>query len=619
MRLLRLISVISLILSMTSMKAFGREKASHPLDIDSAYGLWCYRTAFTTGLQGELLITREGRHWHGAIGDAKAEAKTTGQTFRLIFPREGGTFHGALNGGVLHGFWARRAITEDARYPSGQSGSYAGSLTLQPVGRNRWRSQVRPLEDTFTLYLKIFRDKDNRPKAAFRNPEQNSHGAAMQFTVLYSGEQLQFSAQPDAGQPEATLHARMLRDPERIAIFWTDLNRTIELARITPDEAVSFFPRPLDSTKYAYHAPSPGKDGWVVASAQDVGMDEAALARTVQRIIDIDPASGRPWLIHSIAIARRGKLVLDEYFYGNGSEEPHDTRSASKTFSSVILGVLKREGARISPDSKVYEVMSSLGPFANPDPRKAKITLGHLLTHTSGLACDDNAETSPGNEDRIEADRSRPDWVKVTLDLPMKFEPGTHYAYCSMNINLAGAALSHVTGDWLPALFDRTVARPLDFGPYYWNLMGNGEGYLGGGVFVRTRDFLKVGQAYLNGGVWNGKRIVSAAWVKDSLAPHAHISPATTGLEGDNFRNVYYDVDEGLAWHMVGVKSGDHVYPAYHANGNGGQLLLVVPQFDLVVMFTAGSYQTGLWNRERDDIVGGMIIPAILDLSHKAF
>jgi CubicO group peptidase (beta-lactamase class C family) len=255
--------------------------------------------------------------------------------------------------------------------------------------------------------------------------------------------------------------------------------------------------------------------------------------------------------------------------------------------------------------------MAPRGPFANPDPRKADITLGHLLTHSAGLACDDNAESSPGNEDMIQADRSHPDWVKVTLDLPMQFNPGTHYAYCSMNINLAGATLSQATGEWLPALFDRTVARPLQFGTYHWNLMGTGDGYLGGGVFVRPRDFLKLGQAYLDGGVWNGRRIVSAEWVKESLSPHMHISPATTGLEGDAFRNNYYDVDEGWAWHMVGVKSGKETYPAYHANGNGGQLLLVVPQFDLVVMFSAGNYGQGLWNRERDAIVGDMIIPAI--------
>lgn len=68
---------------------------------------------------------------------------------------------------------------------------------------------------------------------------------------------------------------------------------------------------------------------------------------------------------------------------------------------------------------------------------------------------------------------------------------------------------------------------------------------------------------------------------------------------------------EGYAWHHINVRSGDKTYPANHGNGNGCPLLLILPQFDLAVIFTAGNYRQGLRNRERDDIVGEMIIPAL--------
>ena len=357
--------------------------------------------------------------------------------------------------------------------------------------------------------------------------------------------------------------------------------------------------------------PAKADDGWPVVRAREVGMDEAVLAKAVQRIIDIDPTSARAWLIHSMAVARHGKLVLDEYFYGFRRGDVHDTRSASKTFSAIILGALMQDGVAISTSSRMVDVMAPLAPFANPDPRKDKITLGHLMTHSAGLACDDNAEHSPGNEDAMEADVAHPDWTRLTLDLPMQYEPGAHYAYCSMNINMAGAMLSRASGTWLPELFDRTVGRPLHFGPYYWNLQGTGEGYLGGGVFLRPRDFMKIGQAYLDGGVWKGHRIATPDWVKTATAEQMHISPATTGVSGDAFITNYYDTGEGFAWHLYKVKSGDKEIPCWFANGNGGQLLIVVPQFDLVAMFTAGNYGQGVWNRERDDILGGMILPAI--------
>jgi CubicO group peptidase (beta-lactamase class C family) len=198
--------------------------------------------------------------------------------------------------------------------------------------------------------------------------------------------------------------------------------------------------------------------------------------------------------------------VLDEYFYGYDRDAAHDTRSASKTFSSVMLGALMMGGSSLSPQTHIYELLSAQGPFAHPDPRQHEITLAQLMTHTSGLACDDNDDASPGNEDTMQSQRAQSDWWKYTLDLPMAHDPGTHYAYCSANINLLGAALTTASGEWLPALFDRSVARPLQFGSWYWNVMPNGEGYLGGGAFVRPRDFLKLGQTFLDGGLWNRER-----------------------------------------------------------------------------------------------------------------
>ena len=579
---------------------------------DAITGLWAYETSFPVGLAGELTVTRKGASWQGSLAGASAEARAKGSEVRIAFPEEGGLFRGYLrdDGSLLRGFWVRREVTDDPRYPEGATQGYAMPLVLRPDGAERWRATVTPLPDPFTLYLNIFRDEGGALKAALRNPEQHHHGPAMQMFATLEGDSLRLGKAATPGDDDLT--AIVKRDPDRIDLRWNPLKRTLGLARATPAQAALFTARPRSEPRYAYRKPQDLGDGWAIARAGDLGVNEAALARAVQRIIDIDPSAQRAWLIHSMAIAYRGKLILDEYFYNQGPDIPHDMRSASKTFSSVTLGGAMLDGAKISPQTKLYEAMAPLGPFANPDPRKDRITLAHVMTHTTGLACDDNAQSpSPGGEDVMQTQRAQPDWWKFTLDLPIVHEPGDRYAYCSGGISLTGGALTMATGEWLPALFDRTIARPLQFGSYYWNVMPTGEGYLGGGAFVRTRDFLKVGQAYLDGGVWNGRRIVTEAWVRDSTAAHAHISPETTGVSGNAFANNYYEVDEGYAWHHVTVKSGEKAYPAYHGNGNGGQLLLVVPQFELAVMFTAGNYRQGLWNRERDDIVGEMVIPAL--------
>ena len=271
-----------------------------------------------------------------------------------------------------------------------------------------------------------------------------------------------------------------------------------------------------------------------------------------------------------------------------------------------------RRGAKVGPETPVYEHLAGMGPFANPDPRKARLTVAHLMTHTSGLACDDNDEKSPGNEETMSSQTAQPDWWKYTLDLPQAHEPGVRYAYCSANSNLVGAVLKTATKTPLPELFDRWVARPLDFGRYHWNLMPTGDGYLGGGAFLRSRDLLKVGQAYLDGGVWRGRRIVDAAWVERSTKPYVKITPATTGLAEETFGEFYGGGEDSWAWHPSQLKSGDRTYREYEASGNGGQLLMVIPELELVVVFTAGNYrQGGIWGRFRDQIVTQEVIPAI--------
>src|SRR5262249_29215061 len=277
-----------------------------------------------------------------------------------------------------------------------------------------------------------------------------------------------------------------------------------------------------------------------------------------------------------------------------------------------MMGALMRKGVKIGPQTKVYDVMRGLGPFANPDPRKAGITLADLMTHSAGLACDDNQENSPGKEETLWTQTAQSNYWKYTLDLPMAYDPGTHYAYCSANIDLMGGVLTTASGSWLPQLFDDTVARPLQFGRYYWPVSPAGDGYLGGGAFLRPRDLLKLGQTYLNGGEWNGHRIVDAAWVKESTAPHMEISPATTLLGEQEFSNNYIKSADGYAWHLVATSSGDRVYREYDASGNGGQLLIVLPEADLAIVFTDRNYGQGAISlRWRDGIVGARIIPAI--------
>lgn len=588
--------------------------AAHGQATDALIGLWSTEIRHPS-LKGELTIRRSGRVWHGSIAGAEADGAVRDGEIRIAFPDGRGAFRGRLASDrrTLTGFWLQPPAGEgDRNDPGGFGQPFAGPLALSRVTADRWRGQVVPLEGRFTLYLKIFRGPDGALLGAFRNPETNSNGGAQQFRVTRTGDAVRFNVKYDGG--EISHDAAFLPSPDRIRIAWPDLGRTLELVRRSPETARSFFPRMPGEPPYAYRRPTAGSDGWDVARARDVGIDEAALTRAVQGIATGDPA-GRPAnLIHSLLVARHGKLVLEEYFFGYDSGTPHDTRSAGKTFASVLMGTERLRGTPIDPEMRAYDLLRGMGPFANPDPRKPLVTLAHLMTHSSGLACDDNDEASPGNEETMQSQKAQPDWWKYTLDLPMAHDPGARYAYCSANMNLVGAALTTAGRTWLPAMFERDVARPLQFGRWYWNLMPTGEGYLGGGAFLRPRDLLKIGQAYLGGGVWKGRRIVDAAWVRASTTPRIEVTPATTGLSEEEFANFYGAGADALAWHMAPITVGGRRYEGYQASGNGGQLLIVYPELDMTIVFTGGNYrQGGIWGRWAQQIVGDIIAPTLRD------
>ncbi len=579
---------------------------------DSLIGVWSYETRYDRASEGRLTVNKEGERWHASIGGQSREFPVDKDAIRFEFANGGGRYRGRLTEAGIEGFWIRPAVTLDPRFPGGSSQAYAMPVDLTSIGQGIWGSGVQTLPDTFTLYLRIFRNDDGDLMAAFRNPEQNSRGPASQYHVVQEGDTVRFTAGSDPAAPEFRLEARRLARPDNLRIHWDDIGADIDLRRRNNDEAKRFFPRPPGSPEYVYGVPTATDDGWQTARAREVGIDEAAVVRAVQSIIDGDPAARRPSLIHSFLVARKGKLVIDEYFFGYDRDTPHDLRSAGKTFASVLLGAAIRDGEKIGPDSRITELMAARGPFANADLRKTRVTLAQLLTHSAGLACDDNEEASPGNENTMQTQSEQPDWWKYTLDLPMTHEPGERYAYCSANINLVGGALTTVSGTWLPELFEQKIARPLQFEQWHWNLAPNGEGYLGGGSFIRPRDLLKIGQAYLDGGTWNGRRIVDEAWVKQSTAPRMPVTPATTGLSPDEFGNFYLEGADGLAWHRMPIHSGDRSYDAYAASGNGGQLLYVVPELDLTAVFTGGNYmQGGIWLRWADQLLGEQIIPAI--------
>jgi CubicO group peptidase (beta-lactamase class C family) len=347
---------------------------------------------------------------------------------------------------------------------------------------------------------------------------------------------------------------------------------------------------PADAT---YRLPRVTGDGWSIAAAPQAGLATAALKRLERFAAGTAPTSVGSPAVHAVLVARHGKLVVDDYFAHFGEATLHDTRSAGKTYADLLAGAAIEAGVPLTGDTLLRPLFAPYGALANPDPRKGRITLGDALSMATGLDCDDNDEHSAANEDNEQSQTAQPDWYRLVLDSRLVRDPGTKAVYCSASINLAGGAIAAAAHAWLPAYFAQHVAQPLQMQRYALNLTPTGQWYLGGGAYVRPRDFLKIGQVFLDGGTWHGRRILPRWWIERSWNARLALAP------GDGY---------GYAWHVRSYTVRSSTYRAYEAQGNGGQILDVLPQLDLVVMITQGNYNNfRTWGPTRDAIVTRII------------
>jgi CubicO group peptidase (beta-lactamase class C family) len=538
-------------------------------------GVWGGVLDLPPAVAGRIELRESRGHWEMTIvapATAPIAGVVQGDTIRFTLPGQPASLRVELARSP-RGLEPRLAFWVQ---PPGMGPAYATPVPLERIAASRWRGEVRPLVERFTLFLALRAWRGDTSWGRFYNPEGN-FGGGRAFRVVR--------------EPTRLLLFDSLSGRQRFAQAWDAEARTIGfefgeplvLREVLPTTSRGLAPR-LPGEPPSYRPPRLRSDGWPVRPIAAGTPARRALDRLVGEwsALPLDRV-GRPRL-HAVLVARRGALQVEEYFRGVTAETLHDLRSASKSFTAVAFGALLQQehergrGVR----STVHDTVWRAAP-------NAAITVAQLLTHSSGLACDDNDQDSPGNEDRMQSQQEQPDWYAYAKALPITHAPGTHYAYCSAGINLVGGWIAERSGQWLPAFFARRLAEPLGIGRYAWNLMPTGAGYAGGGLHLRARDFLKFGQLWQGGGTWRGRRLVPADWVRASVARQ---QPDPAGA------------DDGYAWHRHTIRIGGRVVESYEASGNGGQFLLVVPSLDLVVVVLAEHYGEGArWLRLRDEVI----------------
>ena len=308
---------------------------------------------------------------------------------------------------------------------------------------------------------------------------------------------------------------------------------------------------------------APADDGWEVSTPEAEGLQTSVL-----RELDGELARGRYTPPDALLIARNGKLVYERYGNGFGPEKPHDLRSVTKSITSLLVGIAIDQGRLSGPGERVESFFPETS--APRDPRRQRMTLEHLLTMTTGAACDDWKD-SPGHEDTMY--RSR-DWVRFFLALPMVHEPGGRASYCTGGVVALGGILRRVTGQSVPEFAAQHLFGPLGITSAAWERTPEGGTDTGGHLRLRPRDLAKIGQMVLEGGRWRSRQVVPASWLQTSLAAHTRLGDSSYGY---------------LWWRNTFSIAGQPVEVVF-ARGNGGQYLFVLPSLRLVAVFTGSRY-----------------------------
>ncbi len=408
-----------------------------------------------------------------------------------------------------------------------------------------------------------------------------------------------------AGEKNLGLWFEGRLDPARglLTMTVTGLGGSVPITfeRMPPDlvpslpDAPGAPPREPASAGYVEHAPLALDDGWPSAKPSEVGLDAGVIGDMVRAIVDEEMV-----LTHSVLVARGGKLVVEEYFYGFERETWHDMRSASKTLASTLVGLAVREGRITGPEALALPFFSKYRGYANWDARKAQITVRDLLTMSSGLDANDSDPRSVASEGAYQSQTVRPDWIKLALDAPMIADPGSQPLYGGANPLILGGILEEALEEPVEWFAHRALFEPLGIEHYKFFLDPTGVVYMGGGLHMRPRDMAKFGQLYLDDGMWQGRRVLSEEWIQESWGRYGRLAP----LDRNGHQYGY------LWWHHR-YPVGDEIIETLEARGNGGQYIFVVPSLQLVVVITSGNFRTGK-TRQPEEIMRQFVLPAVL-------
>lgn len=330
---------------------------------------------------------------------------------------------------------------------------------------------------------------------------------------------------------------------EQLAV--AELIMNLILGKTENVSRVDFFPQ-----KRKFPEDLPYEQPFPRATPESQGISSDLLGSMIREL-----HSSRYTDMHHLMILRHGKVICECNFAPYPAGMWHITHSMCKSITSMAIGLLVNEG-KLTLDENIYKIFEDqLNPFTKM--LRPVITVENLLTMTSGVTFNESGIVS-GN-----------DWLGSYLNSQVSGHPGTAFQYNSLNTYVLSAIVTKRTGESLVDYLKPRLFEPLGITRYLWETCPKGITKGGWGLFLCMEDMAKLGQLYLQKGMWNGQQIIPEAWVETSTQKHIDSIPGTFGY-------------------------GYHVWmeqrhQSFEFNGMLGQNVVVYPDMDMVLVTNAGN------------------------------
>ncbi len=343
--------------------------------------------------------------------------------------------------------------------------------------------------------------------------------------------------------------------------FSPEGNDTVHFVKV--DEWTSRKPALINSqgnvtTKWSYNIPKEMNDGW---SVKDLGSGEGTeiISEMFQQVVE-----ERYRGLDAVLISHKGRLVVEEYFYLGEIDKLHTIQSCTKSITSLLIGIAMDQGLIENLSQPVQNFfpgyIDTLATTIWP------ISIEDALTMSAKLDWKEWEVPYGPKSDLFLMNNSSNMYSYV---LNKKPDSQNTFKYNTGLTVLLGGIIENVSGVSVETFAETNLFRDLGIKNYGWYQL-NGIVHTGGGLWLRPRDFLKLGQLVLNGGQWQGKQLISKSWINES-----------TSFKLPARESIGY----GFQWWTDYISSEHKSYSLVWAEGLGGQFLFLLPDLELAVLF----------------------------------